>query len=151
MFIGASEEEKSLEISIALEGFTVQNLMTPSVDSVPPSMTLNDFSEYMVSHKHLGYPVMEKNKVLGIMTINELHKVEKEKQNNTSVNDAMRKDVISISPNETAISAFKIMMKNNHERLLVQKEGQYIGIISWSDLLRAMKMKGVVRNESGTH
>ena len=151
VFIGASEEEKSLEISIALEGFTVQNLMTTSVDSVPPSMTLNDFSEYMVSHKHLGYPVMEKNKVLGIMTINELHKVEKEKQNNTSVNDAMRKDVISISPNETAISAFKIMMKNNHERLLVQKEGQYIGIISWSDLLRAMKMKGVVRNESGTH
>ncbi len=66
-----------------------------------------------------------------------------ERNDNTSVNDVIRKDVISISPNEPAISAFKIMMENNHERLLVQKEGKYIEIISWSYLLRAMKMKGV--------
>jgi Zn-dependent protease/CBS domain-containing protein len=143
VYIGASEEEKSLEITIALEGFKVENLMTPTVDSVSPTMTLREFSEYMVTHKHLGYPVMEKNKVLGMMTINELHKVEKDKQESTFVNDVMRRDVFLISLNEPAISAFKMMMKNNHERLLVQKEGQYIGIISWSDLLRAMKMKGV--------
>lgn len=143
VYIGASEEEKSLEITFALEGFTVQDLMTPSVDSVSPMMTLREFSEYMVAHKHLGYPVMDKSQVLGMMTINELHKVEKEKQDSTSVNDVMRKDVFSISSNEPAISAFKKMMKNNHERLLVQKEGKYIGIISWSDLLRAIKMKGV--------
>jgi predicted transcriptional regulator len=66
-----------------------------------------------------------------------------ERNDNTLVNDVMRKDVFSISSNEPAILAFKIMMKNNHERLLVQKERQYFGIISWSYHLQAMKMKGV--------
>jgi len=143
VYIGASEEDKSLHISIALESFKVKDLMTSSVDSVSPTITLREFSEYMVTHKHLGYPVMEKNHVLGMMTITELHKVEKEKHESTLVKDVMRKDVFSISSNEPAISAFKMMMNNKHERLLVQKDGEYLGIISWSDLLRAMKMKGV--------
>ncbi len=143
VYIGASEEDKALQISIALESFKVKDLMTPSIDSVSPNMTLREFSEYMFTHKHLGYPVMENNHILGMMTINELHKVEKEKHESTIVKDVMRKDVVSISSDEPAISAFKTMMKNNHERLLVQKNGEYLGIISWSDLLRAMKMKGV--------
>jgi Zn-dependent protease/predicted transcriptional regulator len=143
VYIAASEEDKSLHISIALESFTVKDLMTPSIDSVSPNMNLKEFSEYMVTHKHLGYPVTENDHVLGMMTINELHKVEKEKHEKTLVKDVMRKDVFSISSDEHAISAFKMMMKNNYERLLVKKDGKNLGIISWSDLLRAMKIKGV--------
>jgi predicted transcriptional regulator len=117
--------------------------MTSSIDSVSPTMTLRDFSEHMLKHKHLGYPVMENNQVLGMITINELHKVEKEKHESILVKDVMRKDVFSISSDEPAVSAFKLMMKNNHERIIVQKDGKYVGIISWSDLLRAITMRGV--------
>lgn len=143
IYIGASEEEKVSEISIALENFKVKDLMSPNIDSVSPDMTLREFSDYMIIHRHLGYPVMENNNLLGIMTINELHKVEKHKQETTLVRDVMRKDVLSISSDEGAIAAFKMMAKSNHERLIVKQDGNVLGVISWSDLLRAFKMKGV--------
>jgi Zn-dependent protease/predicted transcriptional regulator len=142
VYIGASEEDKSLQISITLENFKVKDLMTPVIDSIPPTMTLQEFSDYMIAHKHLGYPVMENNHLLGMMSINELHKVEHQKQKNTVVKDVMRKDVLSIHPDEPASTAFKVMTRNNHERLIVQKDGEYLGIISWSDLQRAVEIQG---------
>ena len=75
-------------------------------------------------------------------SINELHKVEHQKQKNTLVQDVMRKDVLSIHPDEPASTAFKVMTRNNHERLIVQKDGEYLGIISWSDLQRAVEIQG---------
>ncbi len=74
-----------------------------------------------------------------------------ERKDNTSVNDVMRKDVFSIYPNEHTISAFKIMMKNNHDRLQVRKKGKNFGIISRFKHLMGNKNERSVRNESGTH
>ncbi len=143
VYIGATEEDKNLQISVTLEGYKVKNLMTPKIDSIPPTMTLQEFSGYMLSHKHLGYPVMENNHLLGMMSINEFHKIAREKQNNTLVKDVMRTDVLSIDADEPASAAFKIMTQHNHERLIVKKNGEYQGIISWSDLQRAVELKGM--------
>jgi Zn-dependent protease len=142
IYIGAAEEDKALQISIALEKFTVNDLMTHSMDAVSPSMTLHDFSDYMFSHKHLGYPVMENKQILGMMTIKELHGANPQKRDTTTVRDVMRTDVLSISKDEPAISAFKIMMKQSHESLIVKDHEEVLGIISWTDLLRPLQMKG---------
>jgi Zn-dependent protease/predicted transcriptional regulator len=142
VFLGASEEDKSLQISITLENFKVKDLMTPVIDSIPPTMNLQEFSEFMIAHKHLGYPVMENNSLLGMISINELHKADHQKLKNTLVQDVMRRDILSISPDESASTAFKIMTRNNHERLIVQKNGKYLGILSWSDLQRAVDIQG---------
>ena len=143
VYLGASEEDRSLQISISLENFKVKDLMTPVIDSIPPTMTLQEFSEYMIVHKHLGYPVMENNHLLGMISINDLHKVDHQKLKNTLVQDIMHKDFLSISPDESASTAFKIMTRNNHERLIVKKDGVYLGIISWFDLQRAVDIQGV--------
>ncbi len=143
VYLGASEEDRSLQISISLENFKVKDLMTPAIDSVSPTMTLQEFSEYMIAHKHLGYPVMENNTLQGMISINELHKADHKKLKEILVQDVMRKDILSISPDEPASTAFKLMTRNNHERLLVQKDGKYLGILSWSDLQRAVDIQGV--------
>ena len=119
----------------------VSDIMTHTINAVPLNMTLSEFSAYMHTHKHLGYPVIENQKLVGLMTINELHHVEKNMQEKTKVADVMRTDVLSISPDDTAISAFKTMMQHNHERLVVKNTEGVLGVLSWSDLLRAIKMK----------
>jgi predicted transcriptional regulator len=141
IYIAASDEERSSEISIALENLKVSDIMTHTINAVPLNMTLSEFSAYMHTHKHLGYPVIENQKLVGLMTINELHHVEKNMQEKTKVADVMRTDVLSISPDDTAISAFKTMMQHNHERLVVKNTEGVLGVLSWSDLLRAIKMK----------
>jgi CBS domain-containing protein len=143
VYIGASSEEKTSEISMALENVKVKDIMTTNIDAVSPELTIHEFSEHMQTHKHLGYPVIEDKHLLGLITINELHKVVRGEQDNLQVKDVMHKDVLSISPDDDAYTAFRLMTKNHHERLIVKKVDNVLGIVSWSDILHAIRLKGV--------
>ena len=141
IYFGAGSEEKTLEMSLALEKIKVKDIMTPNVESVSPDMTLRQLSDYMFAHKHLGYPVMENEKIIGTVSILDIRGTGKDRQDSVLIKDVMHKDFLSISPDEDASNAFKIMARNHNDRLIVQKDGKTVGIISWSDLLHAIKMK----------
>ena len=115
--------------------------MTPNVESVSPDMSLRNFSDYMFAHKHLGYPVMENNKIIGTVSVLDIRGIGKDKQDNVFIKDVMHKDFLSISPEDDAMNAFKKMASNRNDRLIVQEDGKTVGIISWSDILHAIKMK----------
>jgi CBS domain-containing protein len=52
----------------------------------------------------------------------------------------MTTDIISVSPQDTASEAFKVMTRNNIGRVLVMEKGELAGILSRSDLMRAMML-----------
>ncbi len=140
IYMGASQEGKAVEISLALEGITVKDIMSAPVVTVPPDMSLDALSEYMMVHKHMGYPVTENMELVGIVTFNDLHGYKKT-PSSTQVKDIMTTPVITITPGQNAVDAFKIMAKNNIGRLVVTKNNQVEGIVSRSDLLHAVKIK----------
>jgi Zn-dependent protease len=140
IYMGASQEEKTVEMSLALEGLTVKDIMSTPVVTVPPDMPLDDLSDYMMIHKHMGYPVTENSKLVGIVTVTDLHG-HKKNSVSTQIKDIMTTPVITISSDNNAIDAFKIMAKNNVGRLVVTKNNQVQGIITRSDLFHAVKLK----------
>ena len=140
IYMGASQEEKAVEISLALEGITVKDIMSTPVATVPPDMPLDDLSDYMMIHKHMGYPVTDNTRLLGIVTFNDLHAHKKTPSSN-QIKDIMTTPVITINPGNNAIDAFKIMAKNSIGRLVVTKNNYIQGIVSRSDLLHAVKLK----------
>ena len=73
----------------------------------------------------------------------QLKRIEKDKQDSIFVENVMSKDVISLSPEDDAIDAFKLMARKNIGRLIVKEHGKVVGIVSRSDLLHAIKMKEV--------
>jgi Zn-dependent protease/CBS domain-containing protein len=141
IYLGASQEQQALGISVALENVKVKDIMTPNVESVSPDMSLRNFSDYMFAHKHLGYPVMENNKIIGTVSVLDIRGIGKDKQDSVFIKDVMHKDFLSISPEDEAMNAFKKMASNRNDRLIVQENGKTFGIISWSDILYAIKMK----------
>jgi len=143
VYIGASSEEKTSEISMALDNVKVKDIMTTDIDAVSPELTMHQFSEHMQTHKHLGYPVMKDKHLLGLITINELHRVDRREQDVVMVKDIMHKDVLSISPDDDAYTAFRMMTRNKNERLIVKKDDDVLGIVSWSDILHAIRLKEV--------
>ena len=141
IYFGASQEEQALGVSLALENVKVKDIMTPNVESVSPDMSLRKLSDYMFAHKHLGYPVIENDKIIGTVSVMDLRGVGKDSQDSVLIKDVMHKNFLSISPEDDAIDAFKIMARNHNDKLIVQENGHTIGIISWSDVLHAIKMK----------
>jgi len=145
VYIGASQETQATEISIALEDLKVKDIMTPHVEFVSPEFTLHQFTDFVHTHKHTSYPVLENDKVVGIVTLMDLHNIKKEDQDTTVIRDIMHREVLSISPEAPANTAFKTMIRHTNELMIVQENEKVHGILAWSDLLHAIKMKEMER------
>ncbi len=139
IYIAASEEEKSTLVSVTLEGIRVKDLMTESVVTVSPEMSVSDFVDFMLKTKHMGYPVFD-GSLLGIVTLNDVRKIPVENRISTRVKEIMTKNVIAVKPETSAVEALKLMARSNIGRLLVIKDNRVVGIVSRTDLIRSIQI-----------
>jgi Zn-dependent protease/predicted transcriptional regulator len=147
IYFGGGEEEKAAVVSVTLEGVKVRDLMTrvPDVVSVPPQRTLEQLIEVMFETRHMGYPVQESANapVIGVITFSDVQQVPPTSRSTTTVGEVMTRDIISIDPDADAYDALKLMSMRNLGRLLVMRNGQMQGIVSRTDLVRAIQFRGI--------
>lgn len=149
IYFGGTEEEKATVVSVTLEGVKVRNLMTsaPAVVYVPPDWTLDRLIGVMFETKHMGYPVQESpdSPVLGVITFSDVQRVPASKQSTTRVGDVMTREVVAIHPDADAFDALKLMSTRNLGRLIVMADGQIRGIVSRTDIIRAIQFRGMYK------
>lgn len=140
VYIGAGEEEKATVVSVTLEHIVIKDIMTPNVVSVPPTFTASQLIDFMLKHKHMGYPVMEDNMLRGIVTLSDVRKIAVEERSKVLVSEIMTKAVISIAPDAKAVEGLKLMVAHSIGRLLVMENGALVGIVSRTDLMKAIQI-----------
>lgn len=146
LYFAASGEERATVISVTLEGVKVRDVMTsvPNVVHVPPDWTVNQLVDQMFRTKHMGYPVQERqtSSVLGVVTFADVRQIPASERDTTRVEDVMNRELISIRPDADAFDALKLMASSNVGRLIVMDDGQMVGIVSRTDLMRAIQFRG---------
>jgi predicted transcriptional regulator len=140
IYIGASEEEKSTEINLILEGVKIKDIMFKEVHTVTSRMSVEDLVEYIFRFKHMGYPVVDDGQLKGMVTFTDVQKVPKDERKVIKVSQVMNKNIISLQEDDDAVKAFKLMTVNNIGRLIVKKGESISGIVSRTDLLRAVQL-----------
>jgi coenzyme F420 hydrogenase subunit beta len=130
------------EIAI-LSKIKVKDVMTKDVKSVPPSLTVNQFLDFMAKHHHTGYPVIdEKGELIGFMTLEDAAKVDKENRDTIIIGDIIRNNLVIVHPEELALDAFKKMSVNEIGRVAVvdpMNSKQLIGILAKTDLAHILR------------
>lgn len=142
IYIGASEEEKSTEINLIFEGVKIKDVMSKEVKTVTSGMSVEELVGYIFRFKHMGYPVVDDGELKGIVTFTDVQKVPKEERKIIKVSQVMNKNIISLQEDDDAINAFKHMTVNNIGRIIVKKGEKISGIVSRTDLLRAVQLLG---------
>ncbi|CAG0948090.1 Putative zinc metalloprotease Rip3 [Methanosarcinales archaeon] len=140
IYIGASEEEKSTQVSITLEGMKMKDIMSEDVKTVPSTMTVEELVDFMFKHKHMGYPVVDGAEIKGIVTFTDVQNIPKEKRKTINVSNIMTKEIISTKEDDEAVKALKIMTTNNIGRIIITQDKKIIGIVSRTDLLRSVQL-----------
>jgi len=143
LFFGATQEEKMVKISLALKDKKVKDLMNKKIKSVPPGKNIKDFIEFIKEERNLIYPVTENNKLIGIVTIDDVKDASRENIEDIQIKDIMREDFSKISLDKKAISAFKQLSRSKYNHLFVEKEDKLVGVISFKDLSHALKMSKI--------
>jgi Zn-dependent protease/predicted transcriptional regulator len=145
---GAETSLRQTLIGEALSGVTVGDIMTRDVLTVPGNITVHQLvSEYFLVHRHGGYPVVEDGQVLGIVTMQCVRAVPKEKRETTTVKDAMIpcENAVAVKQSASALDAMNIMARQNVGRLLVFDGAQLLGIVTRGDLMRTIRTRQELR------
>ncbi|NOY11070.1 MAG: CBS domain-containing protein [Archaeoglobi archaeon] len=128
-------------IEAILGRLRVRDIMTPDVKVVTPDMTVEEFVQFVFRNKHLGYPVVEDGRLVGIITLHDVTG----RRSDERIGDLMSRDVIVLSPDDPATEAFRIMNETGVGRIPVVEDGRVVGIVSKTDLVRLMQIQEVLR------
>ncbi|MDD3406583.1 MAG: CBS domain-containing protein [Methanomicrobium sp.] len=144
IYIGAGQEAEMTKFNELLRDVIIKEAMTSPVISVEPDMHLEDIINLMYSTKHLGYPVMDRGLLSGMITLNDITNLPAIDREAMLVRDAMAKDVIILPPEAMLSDAMKIMSQKNIGRIPVVENGNLIGIVTRTDILRFIELKEMV-------
>ncbi len=139
VYIGATEEEQATAISETLHGVSVGQFMSTNVEVVHPDTTVQQLHDLMLSTRHMGFPVVDRG-LVGIVTLEDTHKVSKEHLAYARVKDIMTRDVVTITPETDASKALKIMTERRINRLVILRGSDIVGIVTQKDILREVNI-----------
>lgn len=146
----------------------VRDLMTIDPLTTTPDTPLKEAARIMVRHRVSGLPVMEGDRLVGIVTEGDFLRQEADRDqpyrlsllealfgNGTAepsvetVGEAMTDKVFTVSPDATLSEAARVMAKRGIKRLpVVDEDGALLGIISRADVVNAFtKPDDVIEDE----
>ncbi|WP_202319797.1 chloride channel protein [Archaeoglobus neptunius] len=125
-----------------LEDIRVGDAMVSAEDiiTVKPDDTAQHVLRLVEKTGHIGYPVVEGGRLVGIITFDDVERVPVENRDRVRVGDIMTTRLIVTYPDEDLRSALTKMVSHNIGRLLVvprDDESKLLGIITKADILRA--------------
>ncbi|MFQ5908080.1 MAG: CBS domain-containing protein [Thermoplasmata archaeon] len=139
IYLGAGAEERLTKVTVILEGVHVDDIMTREVDTVTSDSTVAELMERIALERHMGYPVVN-GELLGLVTFRDAVAVPQGRRDRVRVGDISRKEVVTITPREPALHAMKRMAERKIGRLLVTDGGRLVGILTQTDLVKAVSI-----------
>jgi len=116
----------------------VAEVMNKDVVTCHPSekltVIINKFELFHIA----GMPVIEKGNLVGIICQTDILRVAKEGPiQDFIVKDVMTKDVVAVSPTDSAVHVAKLMIEKKVNRIPVVENLKVVGIVTRYDLIRA--------------
>jgi Zn-dependent protease/CBS domain-containing protein len=139
----ASAEARYVATKQALDGLRVRDLMTRQPVTVDAGLSLGQFMDDVArGQRFTTYPVLEQGRPIGLLAFRSVAGVPRDEWNARRVRDAMvpRTDVPLLTEDESAIDALAELSTSRVNRGLVVDDGRLAGLLSITDLARALEV-----------
>ncbi len=133
-----------------LREMLVRDWMTPEPYTVSPQTKLPQAEEVMRTHRIRRLPVVEHGQLVGILTLGDIREARPSDATTLSILEArtrmadlrvdqiMTRNVVTLLPDETLTDAAQRMLEYKISGLPVLEHGKVVGIITESDIFRAL-------------
>jgi len=143
IYVGASMESTAVKYSFLLQNVTVGDMMSSPVTIVPPNLPVSQVITMMYSSKHLGFPVVERDTLIGMVTLADVNRTSSIDREAMQVRDIMTHDPVTLPPTAPVIDALKIMSARNFGRIPVVQDGKILGIVTRTDIIKVTELKQI--------
>ncbi len=132
---------------------SVEEYMTHNVLKLDASERLVHVTRIMMEKTYSSIPVVSSGRIIGIITDTSLmdtwlnfYKLVRSldrdyRVRNVLLRDIISRDIYTISPKDKISDAVSIFLKEKAKSILIQEEGELVGILTKSDVLRAILEK----------
>jgi acetoin utilization protein AcuB len=141
----------------------VRDIMTTNVVTVPSSTVVPEAVNIVRAHRIERLPVVDKGKLVGIVTKDTLLRAMPSQATTLSVHEMsyllsklqvkeiMKKEVVTIGPDETIEAAVGLAQSNRVGGTVVVEDGKVVGIITSNDLINRVLNPLLGLGEVGQH
>lgn len=129
---------------------TAQKIMSSPVRTISKDISIETAQKLMIRYGHNGFVVTDGDIVEGIISRRDIEKAYHHKLNETPVKDFMSDLLVTIKPDTTFDEIERLMIENNMGRFPVIDGGKLVGIVTRTDILKALYNKEVkeIKEES---
>jgi acetoin utilization protein AcuB len=136
---------RKVEIEEKEVAMLIRDIMTTNVVSIPSTASLADARRIMDAHRVKHLPVVDKEKLVGVVTKNALDKAGPSELttfrkhelsyllDRLTVKQVMSRDLVTISPDATVEEAVASAEMNQSRSFLVTKDSHLVGIVTTND------------------
>jgi tRNA nucleotidyltransferase (CCA-adding enzyme) len=115
---------------------TVRQIMSRGVPhTLTPDATVAEAAETMQRYGHEGFPVVEDNRVVGMLSRREIDKAMHHKLGNAAIKLYMRKGEIAVQPDDAVERLQVVMMEHGIGQVPVVQGDEVVGIVTRTDLI----------------
>jgi Zn-dependent protease/CBS domain-containing protein len=148
----ATAEARYIATEAALDGLRVRDLMTRDPVTVDGNLTVGQFMDEVArSRRFTTYPVVDGERPIGLLAFGSVAALPRSEWDSRRVRDVMLplERVPLLTENETAIEALTALSSPTSNRGLVVDNGHLNGLLSITDLTRALELRRSLRPSAG--
>lgn len=141
---GAESSLRQTQMTEALHGVSVGDIMTKNLLTVTPDITVQRLvNDFFLVHPHGGYPVVQDERLQGVVTMSSVRSIPREKREFETVGQAMVpfEKLVTIGGSASAADAMQKMAQYNVGRLIVADGDRILGIITRGDLMKTIRTR----------
>jgi Zn-dependent protease/CBS domain-containing protein len=136
---------QNLVTASLMKGINVDTLMSRDVYTTQITNSVLDVVDNTIIAKNVTFvPVLEGDHILGFVTLSMLQEIDAENRDTTLIGDiyAPTNAQNTISSDEMMDDAFKKISSNGIRKLIVERNGQLAGVLTLSDMLTFLAIRG---------
>jgi Zn-dependent protease/CBS domain-containing protein len=143
-FLNSAADASRREVTLRehFSGIKVKDVMNAQPGSINPDTTVEQVVSNIFQRLHgRAVPVCANDKLLGIVTIDDVKKVPREQWALTPAERIMtRPPLFTVSPEDGLQAAFKMIAQHAINQVLVTQDGRCIGMLSRADIIAHLQL-----------
>lgn len=141
----ASASYAQVALREALARVPVRDIMARDVVSVPADATVDQLVEQFWVHRFTSFPVIDDARVAGIVSVQRVHAVDRERWSLARVRDVMYplSEQLVVRPADSLFEAFAKAARNGVGRLAVMDGLGLVGYLSLRDVTHVLALRGL--------
>jgi len=146
VWIGAGQESSFVQMKAALGGVPVRRLMVTQFRTLLPTDTLDHAIELTLATTQRDFPVVEGDRVVGLLTQQALIRALSAGGRDTPVTNVMERSFQTVETSEPIESAFMRLQTNNTSTLPVTDAGRLVGLLTIENVGEFLSIQSALKS-----